>query len=161
MAIKPVARSATAVHVAAALRPGTAGTGRSSCSACDTAPMVRDRNAGSTIVYSTDRGRLCPSCQQPVAACACARTPQVSPPPGDGVVRVSRETKGRAGKGVTTVSGLGLDEAALAKLARELKARCATGGTVRDGVVELQGEHRDALVQELTRRGYRVKRAGG
>ena len=76
-------------------------------------------------------------------------------------MRVSRETKGRSGKGVTIVSGLALGEAELATLARELKARCATGGTVREGTIELQGEHRDALVKELTRRGYVVKRAGG
>jgi translation initiation factor 1 len=76
-------------------------------------------------------------------------------------VRVSRETKGRSGKGVTVVAGLPLAEEGLAALARELKARCATGGTVRDGLIELQGEHRDVLVQELTRRGYVVKRAGG
>lgn len=80
---------------------------------------------------------------------------------GDGVVRVARETKGRGGKGVTLVTGLALDDTALAALAKALKARCATGGTVRDGVIELQGEHRDAVVAELTRLGHAAKRAGG
>ena len=77
------------------------------------------------------------------------------------MVRVSRETKGRGGKGVTLVTGVPLAGEALEALAKELKARCGTGGTVRDGSIELQGEHRDRLVEELGRRGYTVKRAGG
>ena len=122
--------------------------------------MVRDRSSTGGLVYSTDRGRLCPGCGREIGACTCRRAAPKAPV-ADGVVRVSRETKGRSGKGVTIVGGLALGEDALATLARELKARCATGGTVRDGVIELQGEHRDTLVAELTRRGYTVKRAGG
>ncbi len=79
----------------------------------------------------------------------------------DQTARVGRETKGRAGKGVTVITGVPLSGDALAKLASELKRRCGTGGTVKDGAIEIQGDHRDALVDELTRRGYKVKRAGG
>jgi translation initiation factor 1 len=81
--------------------------------------------------------------------------------PGDGIVRVSRETKGRGGKAVSIISGMPLDAAALEELAARLKKRCGTGGTIRSGVIEIQGDHRDALVAELTRLGYTVKRAGG
>lgn len=110
-------------------------------------------------VYSSEHGTLCPACARPVAACSCRRG--AAPPPGDGVVRVGRETKGRKGKGVTVVTGLALDEPGILALARDLKQRCGSGGTVRDGVVEIQGDHRDRLVAELAARGFRVKRAGG
>jgi len=76
-------------------------------------------------------------------------------------VRVGRETKGRAGKGVTVITGLPLQAAQLQELAGELKRRCGSGGTVRNGVIEIQGEHRDVLVQELVKRGYDAKRSGG
>jgi len=82
-------------------------------------------------------------------------------PQGDGIVRVSRETKGRKGKGVTLITGVLLDETGLQRLATELKRRCGAGGTVREGVIEIQGDHRDLLVAELAKRGYTVKRAGG
>jgi translation initiation factor 1 len=80
---------------------------------------------------------------------------------GDGVIRVGRETKGRKGKGVTVVSGLPLGEAELGALAKRLKKRCGSGGTVKDGVIEVQGEHRDTILAELEKQGYRVKRVGG
>ena len=76
-------------------------------------------------------------------------------------MRVSRQTQGRAGKAVTVISGLPLAGAALETLAAELKRRCGSGGTVRDGLIEIQGEHRDRLVEELIRRGYAAKRSGG
>ena len=82
-------------------------------------------------------------------------------PRGDGIVRVRRETQGRGGKTVTTVAGVGLAEEGLRELAGELKRRCGTGGSVKDYVIEIQGDHRDAVVAELERRGYTVKRAGG
>jgi len=113
----------------------------------------------SSLVYSTDAGRMCPDCRRPVAQCAC-RARQAMPT-GDGIVRVSRETKGRKGKGVTLIKGLALDEAGLAQLARELKAACGVGGTVKDGVIELQGDHADLVVERLKRGGHSVKRAGG
>lgn len=110
-------------------------------------------------VYSSGQGRLCPQCGQPLAQCRCGK--QHSTPKGSGQVRVGRQTQGRKGKGVTVITGLPLGEEALLDLARELKQRCGTGGTVKDGVIEIQGDHRDALLEELTRRGYAAKRSGG
>ena len=102
---------------------------------------------------------MCPQCAQPINQCQC--TQGSTGPLGDGHVRVSRETKGRKGKGVTVVSGLPLDAKGLQKLAKQLKRKCGAGGTVRDNVIEIQGEHRDLLVQELNILGYQAKRAGG
>jgi translation initiation factor 1 len=80
---------------------------------------------------------------------------------GDGNVRVGRESKGRKGKGVTVITGLPLDAVELATLAKELKAQCGAGGKVSDGVIEIQGEHRDRLVLALEARGYKAKKSGG
>jgi translation initiation factor 1 len=113
----------------------------------------------SSLVYSTDTGRTCPECHQPIAQCVCKT--QKALPQGDGIVRVSRETKGRKGKGVTLVKGLLLDDDALAQMARELKAACGVGGTVKDGVIELQGDHVDTVVERLKKAGHTAKRAGG
>ncbi len=113
----------------------------------------------SRSVYTTDHGRLCPECGKPVASCECSAGKPG--PRGDGSVRVGRRTKGRKGKGVTLIAGLPLDDDGLKKLARELKQKCGTGGTVKDGVIEIQGDHRDMLVEELKRRGYAAKRSGG
>ena len=110
------------------------------------------------LVYSTDAGRMCPACRQPQAACSCSAAKPL--PPTDGIVRVSRETKGRGGKAVTLVRGLALDPVALAALGKHLKAACGSGGTVKDGVVEIQGEHRDRVVQALQAQGFVVKRTG-
>lgn len=112
------------------------------------------------VVYSTDHGRMCPECGRPVTQCVC-RGKSGGAPKGDGVVRVSRETKGRKGKGVTLITGLPLGDDKLKDLARDLKQKCGSGGTVKDGVIEIQGDHRDALVAELTARGYTAKRSGG
>jgi translation initiation factor 1 len=120
-------------------------------------PMPRDRNTD--LVYSSERGRICSRCQRPIANCAC-RTP--SPvAEGDGIVRVRRESKGRGGKTVTTATGIPLREAELKTLARELKQRCGSGGSVKHGVLEIQGDHCQLLIDELRERGYTVKRAGG
>ena len=110
------------------------------------------------LVYSTDGGRMCPACRRPIAGCVCAAK---EVPAGDGIVRVSRETKGRAGKGVTLVKGLALEDAALTQLAKQLKAACGSGGTVKDGVIEVQGDHRDRVIDLLKQQGRTVKRAGG
>jgi translation initiation factor 1 len=110
------------------------------------------------LVYSTEVGRTCPVCRQAIAACIC-NVPQR--PAGDGVVRVSRETKGRAGKGVTLVRGVPLDNAALAALGKQLKAACGSGGTVKDGVIEVQGDHVERVMAALQAQGFKVKRAGG
>ena len=111
------------------------------------------------IVYSTSGGRMCQGCGRPVGECVCREAAPVVA--GDGVVRVRRETKGRKGKGVTVITGVGLDREGLAKLAGELKQMCGAGGTVKGSVIEIQGDHRDLLVEELKRRGYVVKRSGG
>ena len=115
------------------------------------------------LVYSSGQGRLCPECARPVGECRCKRSrpAQPSAAKGDGIVRVGRETKGRKGKGVTVVTGVPLAGAALEELATRLKKRCGSGGTVDDGVIEIQGDHRDTLVAELGKLGYAVKRAGG
>jgi len=114
-----------------------------------------------SIVYRSDLGYICPGCRRPVAQCACKDQRGKAPRPGAGTVRVSRQTQGRSGKAVTLVTGLPLAPKALAVLAGELKRRCGSGGTVREGAIEIQGEHRDTLVAELVRRGFAAKRAGG
>ncbi len=110
------------------------------------------------LVYSTEAGRMCPDCRQPVAQCPskAARVPS-----GDGVVRVSRDTKGRGGKAVTVVRGVLLAEPELIKLGKDLKAACGSGGTVKDGVIEVQGDHVERVMEALGKRGYTAKRAGG
>lgn len=113
------------------------------------------------LVYSTDLGRTCPRCRRAIDECRCEQRRAGKKPAGDGVVRVGRETKGRKGKGVTVISGLVLDEQSLGELAKQLKKRCGSGGTVRDGVIEIQGDHRDRLVAELESMGHTVRRAGG
>jgi translation initiation factor 1 len=120
----------------------------------------------SDLVYSTETGRTCPACRQPVALCKCpsakqAKTAAAMNAPADGLVRVQRETKGRGGKSVTVVKGLALEAAALALLAKQLKAACGSGGTVKDGVIEVQGDHVEAVMASLQKQGHRVKRAGG
>ena len=120
--------------------------------------MKSNHDAGG-LVYSTDSGRMCPTCRQPVAECVCGQSAPA--PAGDGIVRVSRETKGRGGKGVTLVRGLALDAAALTQTARQLKAACGSGGTVKDGVIEVQGDHCERAIEFLNKQGWTVKRAGG
>jgi translation initiation factor 1 len=116
------------------------------------------KNASSALVYSTDSGRMCPVCRQPAGSCACKKN---QTPKGDGVVRVSLQTKGRGGKSVTLVKGLALDAEALAVLGKQLRSACGAGGTVKDGVVEVQGDHVDTLLAALHKLGHSGKRAGG
>jgi len=82
-------------------------------------------------------------------------------PAGDGIVRIRREVGGRGGKTVTVVTGLALDPVALAALSKRLKSACGTGGTVKGGVLELQGDHREQLAALLAGEGFRSKLAGG
>jgi translation initiation factor 1 len=121
--------------------------------------------SNSRLVYSTGHGRLCPECARPISECRCRRSKPAQAAPGvgkgDGIVRVGRETKGRKGKGVTVVSGLPLAGAALEELATRLKKRCGSGGTVHEGVIEIQGDHRDTLVAELEKLGHVARRSGG
>jgi translation initiation factor 1 len=118
------------------------------------------KNTNSRLVYSSESGRICAKCKKPIAGCSCSKSAS-TPPSGDGVVRVGRETKGRKGKGMTLITGVPLPADELKKLAKELKQKCGTGGTVKDGVIEIQGDHRDALIEMLKARGWTVKKSGG
>ena len=120
---------------------------------------MKPKSSSGGLIYSTDLGRMCPACRHPVAACQCA--PANLRAPTDGIVRVSRETKGRAGKGVTLVKGLALDDAALVALGKQLKTACGSGGTVKEGVIEVQGDHCERVITLLQAQGHKVKRAGG
>jgi translation initiation factor 1 len=101
------------------------------------------------LVYSTGKGRIAQAPESPRA------------PRGDGIVRVRRESQGRGGKTVTTIAGVGVSEDKLKELAGELKRLCGTGGTVKDWVIEIQGDHREKIVAALRQRGHQVKLAGG
>jgi len=120
-------------------------------------------NPSGGLVYSTDAGRMCPDCRKPVAGCVCRQLKAMATLDGKsgGAVLVSRESKGRGGKSVTVVKGLALDAMALAQLGKQLKTACGSGGTVKDGVIEVQGEHCDLVMQALKKQGYVVKRSGG
>jgi translation initiation factor 1 len=111
------------------------------------------------IVYSTGIGTLCPNCRRAVRDCVCPKGAPGAAKPA--AVRVGRETQGRAGKGVTTITGLPLLIPQIEALAARLKKRCGSGGTVRNGVIEIQGDHRDLIVAELVKMGWPAKRSGG
>ena len=106
----------------------------------------------SRLVYSTESGRIKTDDNAPS---------QASTPKGDGIIRLQRETKGRKGKGVTLVTGFDLDADALKAMAKTLKQLCGTGGAVKNGVIEIQGDQRDTLFPYLTDKGFKVKKAGG
>lgn len=122
------------------------------------------------LVYSSEAGRICPACGRKVSVCDCrgkgarariaAREEVLAEQKSDGFLRVGRSTRGRGGKVVTTIVGVPGGDDARAALAAELKRACGTGGSVKDGVIEIQGEHRDALIRELERRGFKTKRVG-
>jgi translation initiation factor 1 len=111
-------------------------------------------------VYSTEAGRICPSCNQPAAVCAC-RKDSAAPVPADGVIRIQREVKGRGGKTVTVATGFQLSEEGLKQLAAELKRRCGTGGSAKEGEILIQGDHRETVLAEIKKRGMKAKLAGG
>lgn len=120
---------------------------------------MKSRSPIGGLVYSTDAGRMCPACRKAIAQCSC---PIAAPAaPGDGIVRISRETKGRGGKAVTVVRGLAGDPVTVETLARQIKAACGSGGTVKDGAVEVQGDHRNRIAALLIGQGHKVKLAGG
>lgn len=112
------------------------------------------------LVYSTETGRICPDCGKPLADCIC-KTAAKAKPAGDGNVKVSRESKGRGGKTVTLVKGMALDAMALALLGKQLRGACGSGGTVKDGVIEIQGDHCDLVMETLKKQGHNPKRTGG
>lgn len=121
---------------------------------------MKPRPSTGGLVYSTEGGRMCPACRKPVSHCVC-RTAAPAPAPPDAIVRVSCETKGRGGKAVTVVRGLSMDTPSFAQLAKALKAACGSGGTVKDGVIEVQGDHRPKVMALLTAEGYKVIGVGG
>ena len=119
--------------------------------------MENSRNANSRIVYSTAHGQMCPECARPVDSCVCRKLKKTAVPKTDGFVCVRYEKKGRKGKGVTVIAGLPVNEEGLIRLAKDLKQRFGTGGTAKDGLIELQGDHRDQAAQELRKKGYFVR----
>ena len=121
--------------------------------------MKKRQDNDTGLVYSTEQGRLCPGCGKVSGQCLCKK--KTVPVKADGIVRISLDKKGRKGKGVTLITGLPLGDSDLKELAKKLKTRCGSGGTVKNGVVEIQGDHRQSLLEELIRQGYQVKLAGG
>ena len=116
----------------------------------------------SRLVYSSESGRICSKCKKYFEHCQCGKQQQKQVgSKSDGIVRVGRESKGRKGKGVTLVTGVPLPVDELKLLAKELKQKCGTGGTLKDGVIEIQGDHRDTLIELLKAKGWPVKRSGG
>ena len=116
------------------------------------------------LVYSTESGRICPSCGHSTTKCTCKKKKtfkKQSIYPNDGIVRIRRETKGRKGKTVTAVFGVPLNDNKLQQFAKILKRLCGTGGTVKDGIIIIQGDHRETLLKEIKQQGYTVKLAGG
>jgi len=133
-------------------------------------PRNGSSKGGDRVVYSSEHGRMCPACGRSETRCQCrgkgararikARDDAAAAQTSDGIVRVGRSTKGRRGKVVSTVTGVPIEAEELTTLAGELKRRCGTGGALKDGIIEIQGDHRDTLVEELEKRGYKVKRVG-
>jgi translation initiation factor 1 len=121
----------------------------------------------SRLVYATESGRICQKCGKPLSGCTCKKKKSnkpVRPQPGfpdDGVVRIRKETKGRKGKAVTAVYGVPLQNDELQQLAKTLKQRCGSGGTVKNGVVLIQGDHCQTLLNEIQKEGFTVKLSGG
>jgi translation initiation factor 1 len=121
---------------------------------------LKDQLSG--LVYSTEKGDLCPGCSEAVDACICASlNDQQRLDSLDGIVRLRRETSGRKGKGVTTITGVPLADVELKALAKKLKKVCGTGGALKDSVIEIQGDHREKLKTVLEKEGFTVKLAGG
>jgi len=119
------------------------------------------------LVYSTETGRICSVCGKPVSACVCKKKKAVKAHkqqtscPNDGTIRIQREIKGRRGKTVTVVFGVPLESKKLQKLTKTLKGRCGAGGTVKDGVIIIQGDHRQTVLEEIKKQGFNAKLSGG
>ncbi len=122
--------------------------------------MKKQKNrTGNGLVFSTDSGKMCPGCDNPIAECTCHKGKMA--PDGNGIVRVGRETKGRKGKGVTLITGVDGSPAELKKLCKQLKSKCCSGGTVKEYTIEIQGDHRNIVMEELKKQGWTVKQSGG
>ncbi len=119
------------------------------------------------LVYSTDGGRIdtCPRCGLPYKQCRCDQSSaghrSTLPKKSDGIVRIMRDRKHRGGKTVTVITGIPASNETITSLAQQLKKLCGSGGAVKDGVIEIQGDHCDKVQARLTELGYKVKRAGG
>ena len=117
----------------------------------------------SRLVYSTESGRICPVCGRPTKTCSCKGK---KPKPqhkaeSDGIIRIRREKKGRKGKTVTTISGFNDVKDDLQQIAKSLKGKCGTGGSIKDGIIIIQGDHRQTIRRELQKQGFQTKLAGG
>jgi len=123
-----------------------------------------EHNMADRVVYSTDNGRInpCPNCGQSYKECRCGQSSMgAATKKNDGIVRVMRDRKQRGGKTVTVITGVPANDDALTSLAQQLKKLCGSGGTVKEGTIEIQGDHRDKVQVKLTELGYKVKQAGG
>jgi translation initiation factor 1 len=120
----------------------------------------------SRLVYSTETGRVCPRCGKPVPSCSCRKKKAVIADKQttcchkDGAIRIQREVKGRKGKIITAVFGVPLENKELENFAKTLKRRCGSGGSVKEGVILIQGDHRQTLLDEIKKQGYTVNLAG-
>lgn len=121
----------------------------------------------SRLVYSTESGRICPQCNKPVSSCACKKKKNktTNKPgrnyPDDGVIRIMRETKGHKGKTVTVIVNVPFENVELKEFAKKMKTRCGTGGSVKEGEIVIQGDHRQTVLDEIINQGYKAKLAGG
>lgn len=122
--------------------------------------MTKAKDSDYRVVYTTEEGAVCPECKRPRAKCGCAEARKMAVK-GDGNVRVRRETNGRGGKTVTTIAGLALNQVELQAVLKDFKRVCGAGGAIKDGILEIQGDHCDLVLRELDRRGIKAKRAGG
>ena len=114
-----------------------------------------DVNSNSQLVYSTDMGSICPSCQKTRTKCECRKKSRKLH--GDGIIRIEKSTKGRKGKTVTLISGILENEQTLLDLAKSLKQHCGSGGSVKDGIILIQGKHCNKIKVYLEEKGYHIK----
>ena len=117
---------------------------------------MKNHQKSGGLVYSTEQGRVCPTCRQAIGDCACKTG--ASPQPGDGVARISGER--RNGKIVTLIKGLGLDATALQALGKQIRTACGAGGTVKDFCIEIQGDHGIQVALWLEKQSFKVRRKG-
>ncbi len=125
-----------------------------------TSSKNQKQDSNTRLVYSTESGKICPFCEKPTAQCKCKKKKN-TPDKGDGKIRIQRLTKGRKGKGISAISGIPLGGTELKALAKKLKIKCGTGGTVKNAVIEIQGDHRELLIEELNKLGYKAIKSGG